>query len=206
LQVTARGGGTPLKLVTKDGSPPLKINSSAKVIRLNADKLDGLDSASFLGATAQATDSDSVDGRDANTLIRIAFHASDELPDGDDGAAFNGGVGQALTVSIAAPTAGWLVITGNIDARNFAGTDAFTCELWVDGSAVTGTEMASQLDGSGATNRDEDCTTHGVQEVAAGPHAVTFRLASVDTTHDFHDGSMSALFVPFDGTGAVSSS
>lgn len=39
--------GTPLSLAAKTGHPPLMVNNSVKVSRLNADQLDGLDSAAL---------------------------------------------------------------------------------------------------------------------------------------------------------------
>jgi len=183
LAVTAKGGGSPLKLVSKDGSPPMKVNSSAKVVRLNADRLDN---------------------RHADALLRVAFDVLADLPDGDT-STFTFGEGEPLSVSITAPTAGWLVITGTIDAFNFTGDDTYACFFRVDGSPVDGTTMGSKLDGTGSTNLHEDCTTHGVQEAAAGPHTVTFALIDVGTTTDFGSGSLSAMFVPFDGTGGTSS-
>ena len=39
---------TALRLKVKPGKPPMKVNSDAKVPKLNTDKLDGKDSASFL--------------------------------------------------------------------------------------------------------------------------------------------------------------
>jgi trimeric autotransporter adhesin len=51
------GGGTGLKAIVNAGVPPLVVNSSAKVLNLNADLLDGLDSTSFwkLGGNAGTT-------------------------------------------------------------------------------------------------------------------------------------------------------
>ncbi len=48
LVVVNKGTGSALKLqVTNTNSPPMKVNSSAKVANLNADKLDDLDSAAL---------------------------------------------------------------------------------------------------------------------------------------------------------------
>ena len=170
----------------------------------NADKLDGMDSTAFLGVGSQAADSDAVDGYDANGLLRVAFDASNDLPDGDDTGTFTAGAGSPMSASITAPTAGWLVITGTIDGVNQTADDLYNCILRVDGSSVTGTLMGSRLDGAGTTNTSENCTTHGVQEVAAGTYTVTFDLFGVATTTVFGDGSLSALFVSFDGTGGTS--
>lgn len=49
--LTMTTSGAALKLTTKKGSPPLTVSSSAKVARLNADTLDGLDSTRLLNDT-----------------------------------------------------------------------------------------------------------------------------------------------------------
>lgn len=41
-------GATPLSLVTSSSRPPMAVNSSTKVANLNADKVDGKDSATFM--------------------------------------------------------------------------------------------------------------------------------------------------------------
>ena len=46
FHVVARAG-TPLRLVSKDGSAPLRVNSSVRVPRLNADMVDGRHASSF---------------------------------------------------------------------------------------------------------------------------------------------------------------
>lgn len=200
MQVIARGGGTPLKLVSTDGSPPLLVTSATKVTRFNADTVDG-QHGPFLGAAAKAADADKVDGRHANGLQRIAFAASDDLPDGSSGI-FNFFSGEPLSVTITAPTAGWLIITGTVEAQNLIVNTVYRCRLRVDGSDVTGTSMISNI--HDPSSQSEDCTSHGVQQVTAGTHTVTFLLSQVVTTTDLNAGSLSALFVPFDGTGAPS--
>ncbi|NQV05008.1 hypothetical protein HQ535_00525 [bacterium] len=46
--VNNRSTGTPLELVAQNGMPPLQVNSSGKVARLNVDMLDGLDSSELV--------------------------------------------------------------------------------------------------------------------------------------------------------------
>ena len=87
--------------------------------------LDGLDSTAFLGATSKAADANKLDGRDSTAFLRVAFDADDNLPDGDDSAAFVSNVGEPLSVSITAPTAGWLVMTGTVDAVSTTHTDDY---------------------------------------------------------------------------------
>jgi hypothetical protein len=52
LRAQNSAGGTAGSFVVNNGVTPFKVNSSAKVSNLNADKLDGLDSAAFLRNTA----------------------------------------------------------------------------------------------------------------------------------------------------------
>ena len=49
-------GKTPLKLTSKQGKAPLVVNSSKKVAKLNADKLDGVSSESFALVSGQTAD------------------------------------------------------------------------------------------------------------------------------------------------------
>jgi hypothetical protein len=50
LRVTNRGSGPALELQVRNGRPPLRVNSSARVANLNADRVDGRDAASFAPA------------------------------------------------------------------------------------------------------------------------------------------------------------
>ena len=46
--------GTPLALSAAPGLPPLRVNSSAKVANLNADRLDGLDATAFASTAGRS--------------------------------------------------------------------------------------------------------------------------------------------------------
>ena len=181
--IEVEGKRNVVKITAAAGKAPILVNRSA--------------------GTAKNLSADAVDGYDADGLLRVAFDASDELPNGNT-ATFSGGAGEPLSVTITAPTAGWLVMTGTVDAANVVSNDAYRCQLWLDAGQVIGSDMVSQIDGGTSNNREEDCTTHGVAEVGAGVHTVTFRLTSVAISTEFADGSLSAMFVPFDGTGAAS--
>ena len=62
-------GATALDLQTEAGRPPLKVNSDARVVNLNADEVDGRDSTSFAtGVNGKATDADKLDGLDSTEL------------------------------------------------------------------------------------------------------------------------------------------
>ena len=125
----------------------------------------------------------------------MCIDPSSQAPDTDS---------RALTATqVPAPTAGFLAMTGTVEAFNFTADDGYGCQFRLDGTMVSGSSMVSQLDGLSSTNENENCTTMGFVEVAAGVHTVDFRLTEVETTTDFSDGSMWVLFVPFDGTGGT---
>ena len=63
-----RGAGPALNLRVRSG-PPMAVNSSSKVARLNADKLDNLDQSAFLRKNGKAADSDKVDGKDSAAFL-----------------------------------------------------------------------------------------------------------------------------------------
>src|SRR5262245_28756661 len=54
LQLTNNGTGVPLSLVAPGGQAPIKSNSTVKVGNLNADLLDGVDSAFLWKTTGNA--------------------------------------------------------------------------------------------------------------------------------------------------------
>ena len=199
-----RSRRTALVVEKNKTGPVIEVEGKRNVVKITAAAGKAPILVNREAGTARNLSADEVDGYHANGLVRVAFDASDDLPDGDDSGAFPGGLGEPLSVSITTSTAGWLVITSTIDAINGIANDAYACILRVDGDAVLGTWMNAELNGTSFTNREEDCTTHGVQEVAAGAHTVTLRVFNVATTTDFRDGSLSAMFVPFDGTGAIS--
>jgi hypothetical protein len=63
---------TALDLQVASGHPPLTVNSSAKVANLNADQLDGKDSAEFLSANGKAHDAAHADNADHATNAEAA--------------------------------------------------------------------------------------------------------------------------------------
>jgi hypothetical protein len=63
--------GTALSLRSKKGTPPLAVNNSTRVPNLNADRLDGYSSGSFLKAKAKAADADKVDGINGASIALV---------------------------------------------------------------------------------------------------------------------------------------
>lgn len=61
---------TALDLQVEPGRAPMKVNSSARVANLNADKLDDREASSFAsGVNGKATDADKLDGLDSSALL-----------------------------------------------------------------------------------------------------------------------------------------
>lgn len=68
-------GATALSLQVEAGKPPMKVNSGAKVAKLNTDKLDGLDSTGFYAAGSKVADSSHADLADSATSAQRATNA-----------------------------------------------------------------------------------------------------------------------------------
>lgn len=80
LRVYNKGTGTALQLLVEDASkPPMTVNSSVRVPKLNADKLDGRDATDFLGTGQKAADSDKLDSLDSTDLQRANAQAGGDL-------------------------------------------------------------------------------------------------------------------------------
>jgi hypothetical protein len=62
---TTNAASTALGLNVASGHAPFTVNSGAKVVGLNADKLDGIDSTGFLPKAGKAVDADKLDGIDS---------------------------------------------------------------------------------------------------------------------------------------------
>ena len=75
-------GSTALELRAAAGKPPMKVNRAAKVANLNADRLDGKDSADFLGKTEKAADADTLDGKDSSAFQQVPTDAQHFTIDG----------------------------------------------------------------------------------------------------------------------------
>jgi hypothetical protein len=76
-KLVKNGPGPALKLIVRDGQPPLAINSSGKVANLNADQLDGRSEADFYAAGSKVADSSHADEADHATSADSAANAAD---------------------------------------------------------------------------------------------------------------------------------
>ena len=81
-------GASALGLSVAAGKPPFSVSSGTKVAKLNADRLDSLDSTAFLRATGKAVDSDLLDGLDSSAFGRSRGQAV-SVPPGVNGSLGN---------------------------------------------------------------------------------------------------------------------
>ena len=76
---------TALELHEDPKKPPMRINSFAKVEKLNADLLDGRESNQFVTITDKASDSDRLDGKDSEEFFsgKVYYRSASDLGVGD---------------------------------------------------------------------------------------------------------------------------
>lgn len=74
LVIDNNGNGVALRLLVKPGRPPMHVNSSKKVARLNADRLDNLDQSAFLRKNSKAADADRLDGKDSGDFLSTSTY------------------------------------------------------------------------------------------------------------------------------------
>jgi hypothetical protein len=144
-----------------------------------------------------STDAATLDGRAADDLIRVAFDGTSDAPDAD---------GTVLTVTITAPTAGYVVANAGINSQ-IPSTDGdfYSCWIELDDVSMEGSERDVQLDYVDAThtsNSQENCATTAGAVVAPGSHTIDLAVGGVDYAL-LNAATLWAMFVPFDGTGAT---
>lgn len=69
------GSGVALRLLVEPGKPPMQVNSSRKVARLNADRLDNKNASDFYAADSKVADSSHADQADNATSAQNATNA-----------------------------------------------------------------------------------------------------------------------------------
>jgi hypothetical protein len=177
---------------------PTIANNAVNGAKVQDNSITGVDvDAGSLGLVPNA---DAVDGRDANSLIRIAGNNKSNVPDSS---------GDALTATIAAPSVGYLYIVGSVDMESAPGGAAnfVARELSVDDSPVLGSFREIKLDNNrtdsggdtiSEVNKASECSTNAVFGAGSGVHTVdlTIRGLSAGDT-ELGPGSLSVLFAPF---------
>ncbi|HUK94060.1 MAG TPA: hypothetical protein VLU96_03290 [Gaiellaceae bacterium] len=111
---------------------------------------------------------------------------------------------QVNSVSITAPSAGFLIISGHAFVNNNAGAISYVLVPKVDGTSATapgwGSTFTPAADGAGAAELFELSYTTSVA-VAAGAHTVTQALGPFSGTANFfyNNNELTVLFVPNGG-------
>jgi hypothetical protein len=72
FELSNSGGKPAARFNTPSGVQPFVVNNPTKVQNLNAEKVDGFDSAHFLPKTGKAADSDKLDGIDSGGFVPAA--------------------------------------------------------------------------------------------------------------------------------------
>jgi len=172
-------GSRALDLQVATGKAPLTVNSTAgKATNLSADK---------------------VDGKHATQLLRVAYFSGvSPLATGSSG--------TVATTTINAPAPGFLVIDAGVDNWNFSATATVNCYITLDTAPVNGSGRVAEFNGSAGVNKEEDCSTNTVVPVAAGTHTVDFKGNTNSSATNWGATALSAIYVPFDGSGASPSS
>jgi hypothetical protein len=107
-----------------------------------------------------------------------------------------------LSVSITAPSAGYLVINASIRLVEAGGlNDEVACRLQVGDSTAVGSERVLIVPAWSKSI----CATTATAKVASGARSVDLNLSGVGTA-DLYDASMSVIFIPFGADGSVPSS
>lgn len=168
-------------------------NDTVTGAQLNESTLGTVPRAEHANTSTTAANANTVDGRAANSLVRVASA-------GADGDVLVGVDGTAASTAIEAPSAGFLVINAGSDVSNVPPADIVDCFIAVDGAESLPSARTIELS---AENTEENCTTETVVQVVAGNHVVNFEYADVDTGTTVGASSLQVLFVPFGGTGAL---
>jgi hypothetical protein len=104
------------------------------------------------------------------------------------------------STTITAPASGFLVMNGIVGLDDSGTTnDTGSCLLELNGTDLDA-EYPYTLDS--VESDDEICSSHSVQQIAAGSHTVDFFISGWVTTSAMNDARVTALYVPYGPTGA----
>jgi len=164
--------GEPAAWFEVKSGPPFAVNSTSRVDNLNADLLDG---------------------RSANSLTRATWCTSVDAADGVD---------YGCTMTITAPVAGYLLMSGSVDFwTSTPGGDLLSCMFKEGVTEVPGSRRDIDIQMPG--NQESDCATDAAVYVTPGEHSITFATQSVGANTNLGSVGAYILYVPFNGAGAL---
>ena len=192
-----RGAVSPSKLRNGAVTNPKLGNEAVSTAKIRNDAVTGEKvNEGTLGqvpSAASATNANTVGGLAPSGVVRSAFA-------GDDSLALSGVTsGTALTTTIEAPGAGFLLINAGTDAFGSA-ADSFNCFIEVDEVQSAPSIRTSEIEP--AANSEDNCTTETTVQGAAGSHKVDFEGTGLLVTTNFDETSLQVLYVPFGANGA----
>jgi hypothetical protein len=170
--VNTRGAGSPALDLRVSAGPPMQVNSSGRVHKLNADYLDGY----------QAADMVMVDGCGRNTPDLV-------------------GQDWSCTMTLATNRAGYIAMNGSADVWNGDGVtpDTVSCDFQLGGGQARWSRRDVEL-GPNPTDRNEDlCATNTMVAVPKGTHTVVFRVYNVGPLTRVGNAGASVVFSAFTG-------
>ncbi len=151
--LTKSGAGPALKLNVDSGAP-LAVNSTTKVAKLNADRIDNREASSFAnGVGGVATNADQLDGQDSTAFLGANQKAADsELLDGKNASEFAADANQNGKAD-AAEQADNATNAGNAD--NLDSLDSAAFQKRVSGECAVGSSIRS-IDANGLVTCEAD--------------------------------------------------
>ena len=133
---------------------------------------------------ANAANADKLGGFASNGLVRVASNNS------SGSTTLNGNPGDVVTVTIVAPTAGFVIVNGSVSLQGST-SSAATIYIVADGGAASSPDLRTSI---GLGNVFESVSPAYVFPVGTGTH--TFTL-TVRATGSAGDATLNAIFVPF---------
>jgi hypothetical protein len=182
------------------GTVPFAIRdtNTGLVQHLNSDMVDGKhaseflgrgDAASFLGATAKATDADALDGKDSSAFLEANAKAADaNTLDGKDSSEFLGSTAQAADSNTldGRDSQSFVRFAGSVSSTGTSNGSGFTSTR-----LTTGQYFVSFPAGSFPPNPNGSCT---VPIAVATPTTGSLRFATIAGSQCTPDGSGSGGF------------
>lgn len=162
-----------LDLRVDGNAAPMVLDSTRRVKKLNADRVDGFQ---------------------ANQLVRASFASTPNVVDAN---------GAAVSATIEAPRPGILVMGGSIEAFGTTydswGCRLKVDGVTVGGTSMF--SSTNDQGGDHTRNYNEDCSVDGAQVVGAGTHSVDLDVYLRNSVGLF-EAAVWVIYVPFDGFGS----
>lgn len=157
----------------------------------DSDKLDGTDSTGFLGAGGKASDSDKLDGIDS-----IGFAKLGRSDSGSCNPLVFLGFAPCASVTFTLPTAGRVLLIGDVAFHSDQVSAAGNCRMTADASQVGPTiDVGVETDETGPNQQVGAGLTAVTGSLPSGPHTFLLECSESDTDINFGDATISAVLL-----------